>query len=378
MHALPNIELLEYHSLVDLITDHHLGKSHFRRCYGAYVININNHKVQRIAAKATVLSTGGAGQLYAHTTNPEGATGDGLGAAYRAKVTIKHLQFVQFHPTALHPKANGNTFLISEAVRGAGAQLKNIDGFPFMKKYDVRGELASRDIVARAIDSELKKASSEWVWLDCTSISKEVMEDEFPTILDTCRSVGIDPLKDPIPVVPAAHYFCGGIAVDQFGRTDLDGLYAIGECSQTGLHGANRLASNSLLEALVFAKRSADQLSEEMAHIPYDASFLTSIPRWKDQGYVSTKKTSDLDLIKKQLQSIMSQYVGIVRSREGLNKAFQETQNLFHQINTIYNTKTLSLQLSTLRNMIAVAHLLIDQAQNFSQNKGTHYIADDI
>jgi L-aspartate oxidase len=238
--------------------------------------------------------------------------------------------------------------------------------------------LASRDIVARAIDSELKKASSEWVWLDCTSISKEVMEDEFPTILDTCRSVGIDPLKDPIPVVPAAHYFCGGIAVDQFGRTDLDGLYAIGECSQTGLHGANRLASNSLLEALVFAKRSADQLSEEMAHIPYDASFLTSIPRWKDQGYVSTKKTSDLDLIKKQLQSIMSQYVGIVRSREGLNKAFQETQNLFHQINTIYNTKTLSLQLSTLRNMIAVAHLLIDQAQNFSQNKGTHYIADDI
>ncbi|MGD1998913.1 MAG: L-aspartate oxidase [Flavobacteriaceae bacterium] len=378
MHALPNIELLEYHSLVDLITDHHLDQDHFGRCYGAYVININNHKVQRIAAKATVLSTGGAGQLYAHTTNPEGATGDGLGAAYRAKVTIKHLQFVQFHPTALHPKANDNTFLISEAVRGAGAQLKNIDGFPFMKNYDVRGELASRDIVARAIDSELKKASSEWVWLDCTSISKEVMEDEFPTILDTCRSIGIDPLKDPIPVVPAAHYFCGGIAVDQFGRTDLDGLYAIGECSQTGLHGANRLASNSLLEALVFAKRSADQLSEEMAHIPYDGSFLTSIPRWKDQGYVSTKKTSDLDLIKKQLQSIMSKYVGIVRSREGLNKAFQETQNLFHQINTIYNTKTLSLQLSTLRNMIAVAHLLIDQAQNFSQNKGTHYIADDI
>jgi L-aspartate oxidase len=247
-----------------------------------------------------------------------------------------------------------------------------------MKNYDVRGELASRDIVARAIDSELKKNSSEWVWLDCTSIPRKVMEDEFPTILDTCRSVGIDPLKAPIPVVPAAHYFCGGIAVDEFGRTNLDGLYAIGECSQTGLHGANRLASNSLLEALVFAKRSADQLSDEMVHIPFDNTFLQSIPQWKDQGYVSTEKTTDLDTIKKKLQSIMSQHVGIVRSHDGLEKAFQETQDLFHQINTIYNTKTLSLQLSTLRNMIAVAHLLIDQAQNFSQNKGTHYIADDI
>ncbi len=377
MQALLNIEVLEYHSLVDLITDHHLDKKHFGRCYGAYVININNNEVTRIASKATVLSTGGAGQLYAHTTNPEGATGDGLGAAYRARVAIKHLQFVQFHPTALYPKIDNNTFLISEAVRGAGAVLKNSEGVAFMKSYDSRGELASRDIVARAIDTELKKQASDWVWLDCTSIPEAVMKKEFPTILESCRSVGIDPLVAPIPVVPAAHYFCGGIAVDQYGRTDLRGLYAIGECSYTGLHGANRLASNSLLEALVYAKRAASQLAKEIKQIPFDKTFLKLIPLWKGDGYVSTKQTDNLERIKKQLQQTMSQYVGIVRSPKGLQYAHKDMQTLFEQINTMYNNESLSLQLSTLRNMIAVAYLLIDQAQNFKQNKGTHYIRNE-
>lgn len=377
MQALSNIAVLEYHSLVDLITDHHLEKKHFGRCYGAYVININNNEVTRIASKATVLSTGGAGQLYAHTTNPEGATGDGLGAAYRARVAIKHLQFVQFHPTALYPKLANNTFLISEAIRGAGAVLRNSEGVAFMKSYDSRGELASRDIVARAIDTELKKHASDWVWLDCTSITEEVMEKEFPTILESCRSVGIDPLVAPIPVVPAAHYFCGGIAVDQYGRTDLNGLYAIGECSHTGLHGANRLASNSLLEALVFSKRAASQLAKEIPQIPFDETFLKFIPLWKGVGYVSTKQTANLERIKNQLQQTMSQCVGIVRTHKGLQYAYREMQTLFHQINTLYNNESLSLQLSTLRNMIAVAYLLIDQAQNFTQNKGTHYIANE-
>ncbi|MGB0199505.1 MAG: L-aspartate oxidase [Flavobacteriaceae bacterium] len=377
MQSLPNIELLEHHSLVDLITDHHLENKHLNRCYGAYVIHINNNEVKRIAAKVTVLSTGGGGQLFAHTTNPDGATGDGLGAAYRARVGIKHLHFVQFHPTALYPKVDNETFLISEAIRGAGARLLNHKKEAFMKSYDPRGDLASRDIVSRAIDTELKKHKSDWVWLDCTLIPEKTMFKEFPTILQTCQSVGINPLKSPVPVVPAAHYFCGGISVDQYGRTDLNGLYAIGECSHTGLHGANRLASNSLLEALVYAKRAATQLADELDQIQLDKAFLQNIPLWKGDGYVSTKTTAELDVIKKQLQSIMSQYVGIVRSHDGLEYARLEIEKLFQQINTFYNIQSLSLQLSTLRNMIAVAYLLVDQAQNFPQNKGTHFISDE-
>ena len=257
----PNIELLEQHTLVDLITDHHSVKKE-NRCYGAYVISQEEEKIIKITSKITVLSTGGAGSLFAHSTNPEIATGDGLGAAYRARVLMLKLPYVQFHPTALYPQVNGNTFLITEAIRGAGAKLFNSKGERFMLKNDPKAELAPRDIVARGIQREIELQKENFVWLNGSKIDMKQWKTHFPTILETCKSLGIELPKDSIPVVPAAHYFCGGIKVNQKSESQLKGLYAIGECSATGLHGANRLASNSLLESLVFAHRAAQDTLE--------------------------------------------------------------------------------------------------------------------
>ncbi len=370
-----NISLLENHTLVDLITDHH-SESKYKRCYGAYVISNLKQEIIKISAQITVLSTGGAGQLFSHTTNPKNATGDGLGAAYRAKVYMEGLPFVQFHPTALYPKINGNTFLISEAVRGEGGTLKSKLGKKFMINYHPKAELAARDVVARSIAEVVNETGDEFVLLDCQAISEKEFENQFPTIQENCKKVGINPPKDSIPVIPAAHYFCGGISVNNFGETLLKGLYAIGECSYTGLHGANRLASNSLLESLVFSHRAAlhslDQIKGELP----PAYFYLQLPEWKEEHYISNEKISAIGHLKKQLQDLMTAKVGIFKTSQRLTEAEMELKNIFLETQDIYRQHKLTLGICELRNMVSVAYLMIKQSQDLKQNKGVFYNQD--
>ena len=374
--SLPNITFFENHSLVDLITDHHISNSKHGRCYGAYVISKKDEQIVKITAQLTVLSTGGAGQVYAHTTNPTAATGDGLGAAYRAKVRVENLHFVQFHPTALFPKIDGNTFLITEAIRGAGAVLRNHKGEPFMEHYDKRKDLAPRDVVSRAIHSQMKTYNLPHLYLDAKQIEYKKLQLEFPTILNNCRKVGIDITKDDIPVLPAAHYICGGIDVNEHGQSSLAGLYAIGECSHTGLHGANRLASNSLLEALVFASRAARHSSEKLTETLLSTSFFDSIPNWTGTEDVSNQKTAQIYELRTTLQRIMSTYVGIIKSGESLQKAEEELHQVYLTTKDLYQQNKLTPQLTTLRNLVSVAYLMIKQAQNYPENKGVYYNED--
>ncbi len=370
-----NISLLENHTLVDLITDHHSG-SNYKRCYGAYVIFNLEQEIIKISAQITVLSTGGAGQLFSHTTNPESATGDGLGAAYRAKVFMEGLPYVQFHPTALFPKINGNTFLISEAVRGEGAILNSVSGKRFMTEYHEKAELAPRDIVARSIAEEVNQTGENYVLLDCSAISEKEFENQFPTIKQNCQKIGINPPKDYIPVIPAAHYFCGGISVNQYGETRLKGLYAIGECSYTGLHGANRLASNSLLESLVFSHRAAlDSLKQMKGELP-PRDFYLQLPEWKGEHYISNEKISAIGRMKKQLQNLMASKVGIFKTCLGLIEAEMELKNIFLETQDIYQQNKLTLGICELRNMVSVAYLMIKQSQDLKQNKGVFYNQD--
>ena len=373
----PNISLLENHTLVDLITDHHTG-SNYNRCYGAYVISNLEQEIIKISAKITVLSTGGAGQLFSHTTNPKNATGDGLGAAYRAKVFMGGLPYVQFHPTALYPKIDGNTFLISEAVRGEGAILKNSMGKRFMPEYHHNAELAPRDVVARSIAKEVIKSEQDCVYLDCRPISEKDFKNQFPTILETCKTVGIHPPKDPIPVIPAAHYLCGGIKVNAFGETGLEGLYAVGECSYTGLHGANRLASNSLLESLVFSHRAAINTLQQMDRELPPERFYQSIPEWKGEHYISNEKIAAISLLKKELQNLMFLKVGIFKTSEGLIEAERELKNIFLQTREIYMQNKLTLGVCELRNMVSVAYLMIKQSQELKENIGVFYNHDNV
>ena len=373
----PNISLLENHTLVDLITDHHTGGNN-KRCYGAYVIQNLEQEIIRISSKITVLSTGGAGQLFSHTTNPLNATGDGLGAAYRAKVLMKALPFVQFHPTALYPKIEGNTFLISEAVRGEGGILVNALGERFMLKYDPLAELAPRDIVARSIANEILKSNEENVYLDCSNINKEDFIYQFPTILKNCKKIDLNPLINPIPVIPAAHYFCGGIQVNSFGETMLKGLYAVGECSYTGLHGANRLASNSLLESLVFSHRAAlSSLKEIDGDLP-SKEFFVNVPEWEGAQYICDEKISAIGKLKKDLQKIMTSRVGIFKTSEGLVKAESELKEIFLKTKDIYNENKLTLEVCELRNMVSVAYLMIKQSQELKENIGVFYNHDNV
>ena len=374
--SLQNITFFENHSLVDLITDHHIPNTKQGRCYGAYVISKRDEEIVKITAQLTVLSTGGAGQVYAHTTNPTAATGDGLGAAYRAKVHIENLHFVQFHPTALFPKIDGNTFLISEAIRGAGAVLRNFKGEAFMTQYDTRKDLAPRDIVSRAIHSEMKKSNQAHVYLDATHIDIKILEQEFPTILTNCHKAGIDIIKDFIPVLPAAHYICGGIDVDEHGQSNLQGLYAIGECSHTGLHGANRLASNSLLEALVFASRAAKHSAVKLADEILSTSFFEHIPNWSGTEDISNQKTVQIHKLRASLQRIMSAHVGIVKSGESLQKAEEELHKVYVATKELYQQNKLTPQLTTLRNLVSVAYLMIKQSQKYPQNKGVYFNED--
>ena len=373
--SFPNVIILENHTLVDLITDHH-SKSKMKRCYGAYVISNLEQEIIKISAQITVLSTGGAGQLFSHTTNPKNATGDGLGAAYRAKVFMEKIPFVQFHPTALFPKIKGNTFLISEAVRGEGALLKSLSGKRFMTEYHEKAELAPRDIVARAIAEMVNQSRADCVQLDCQAISEKDFENQFPTIKENCQKIGINPPKDPIPVIPAAHYFCGGISVNHYGETQLKGLYAIGECSYTGLHGANRLASNSLLESLVFSHRAALNSIAQMRKTLPPQDFYDHLPEWKEEHYISNEKISAIGKMKKQLQKLMTAKVGIFKTSQGLIEAEMELKNIFKETQDIYRQNKLTLGICELRNMVSVAYLMIKQSQDLKKNMGVFYNQD--
>jgi len=377
IRSLPNVEILEHHFAVDLITQHHFGEKVTRarrdtQCYGAYVMNLESKQILKISAGSTLLASGGAGQVYDLTTNPPVATGDGIAMAYRAKAEVDHMQFIQFHPTALYSNRGGRAFLISEAVRGFGAILKTEDGKPFMKKYDVRGSLASRDIVARAIDTEMKARGKEHVYLDCRELEIEEFKKRFPTIYETCKLAGVDVSEDMIPVAPAAHYVCGGVKTDKWGRSSIHHLYCCGEVANTGLHGANRLASNSLLEALVFADRCFRDISKHLNQL----TLKENIPEWKTEGVTEPKEWVLINHNRKEVKRLMNNYIGIVRSNERLRWAEKRLRVIYEETEELYKTTTLSPQLCELRNMINVAWLIIQQSMEQKENKGTFYNID--
>ncbi len=372
----PNIEIFEYHFAIELITEHHLGQHVSRlrpdvHCYGAYVHDTKTDVVKTFLAKSTLLASGGSGQIYLHSTNPDVATGDGVAMVYRAKGRIANMEFVQFHPTSLyHPDAD--SFLISEAVRGAGGRLFNEAGDRFMPDYDTRAELAPRDIVARAIDDQLKQRGDDYVLLDISHRPAAEIREHFPHIYETCLGFGIDITQQPIPVVPAAHYQCGGVRTDHEARSSIEGLFACGEAACTGLHGANRLASNSLLEALVFSHRAV-RSSVEYAEM---ARHRDGVPEWDDSG---TQRPQEWVLVshnREELRRVMWDYVGIVRSSLRLDRAFRRTHLLHEETENFYRSSRVSAGLCELRNMIAVAYLIIRSAQMRRESRGLHYMLD--
>ena len=377
-HRYANIEILEHYFALDLITQHHLGRMVIRvtpgiECYGCYALNKQTGEIDTILSRITILCTGGAGQVYKSTTNPVIATGDGIAMTYRAKGRVENMEFVQFHPTSLYNPAGENpSFLVSEAVRGFGGILKTADGEAFMHLYDSRESLAPRDIVARAIDSEMKKRGTDCMYLDCTHLDQEAFVAHFPTIYEKCRSIGVDPMRDLIPVVPACHYLCGGIWVDANGRSSIQRLYAAGECSSTGLHGANRLASNSLLEAMVFAHRIFVETQDKIG----DWSFRDDVPDWNAEG---TNDPNEMVLITqslKELREIMSYYVGIVRSNVRLKRALDRLYLLYQETEDLYRTTSISPQLMELRNLITIAYLITRSATHRRESRGLHFTTD--
>ncbi len=376
VRAHPNIHIFEFHFALELITEHHLGQHVSRlrpdmHCFGAYVLDEKADRVKTFLARATLLATGGSGQVYLHTTNPAIATGDGTAMAYRAKARIANMEFVQFHPTTLyHPEAA--SFLISEAVRGEGGLLLNRAGERFMPKYDPRAELAPRDIVARAIDDQLKQTGDPHVWLDVSHRPADRIREHFPTIYETCLGYGIDITREPIPVVPAAHYQCGGVQTDLFGRTSLAGLFACGEVTCTGLHGANRLASNSLLEALVFSHRA---IAPSIAYAR-EVAWREDVPPWDAGGTVRPNEWVLISHNRDELRRVMWDYVGIVRSNLRLKRALRRTRMLYEETEDFYRRSRVSPGLCELRNMIAVAYLIIRSAQMRRESRGLHYMLD--
>ncbi len=383
--SLPNIRLINHCFVIDIITQHHLGylvtKSTLDiECFGVYVLNHDTNETEKILSKVTVLATGGNGQAYRTTTNPIIATGDGVAMVYRAKGRIENMEFIQFHPTALYQPGVSPSFLITEAVRGDGGILRNKNGEAFMERYDPRKDLAPRDIVARAIDNEMKKGGNEFVWLDCRHMPIENFRHHFPNIYQKCLSIGIDVTKDMIPVAPAAHYSCGGIKADEFGQTSIRNLYACGECASTGLHGANRLASNSLLEAMVFGHRaylhSIDKLPEIEAEYALNKFDISAIPDWNAEG---TREPKELILITqslKELQQIMSDYVGIVRTDVRLARAMKRLDLLFEETEELYRNTSVSTQLCELRNLISVGYLIVKSASFRKESRGLHFNTD--
>jgi L-aspartate oxidase len=374
----PNVEVYEHFFAVDIITQHHLGYTVSRvvsdiECYGAYALNKETNEIVTILARLTVIATGGAGQIYKSTTNPTIATGDGMAMVYRAKGRVANMEFVQFHPTSLYNPAGDNpAFLVSEAVRGFGGILKTKDGEEFMHLYDKRLSLAPRDIVARAIDSEMKKRGDDYVCLDCRHLDHASFLAHFPTIYEKCKRIGFDPFEQMIPVVPAAHYFCGGIQTDEIGRTSINRLYACGECTCTGLHGANRLASNSLLEAMVFAHRIFLEIDKKVDKFKHKEG----IPDWNAKGTTEPKEMVLMTQSIKELKEIMSTYVGIVRSDVRLKRALNRLFLLYKETEDLYSTTTLSPQLCELRNMITIAYLVSRSAAMRKESRGLHFTTD--
>lgn len=383
----PNIKLVSHCFVLDLITQHHLGYLVTKatpdiECYGVYVLNLNTNKIETILSTITLLATGGNGQVYRTTTNPAIATGDGVAMVYRAKGRIENMEFIQFHPTALYePGVRGHSFLITEAVRGDGGILRNHDGEAFMTRYDERKDLAPRDIVARAIDNEMKINGTEHVYLDCRHFSKEKFTEHFPNIYEKCLSIGIDITKNMIPVAPAAHYSCGGIKTDVRGKTSINNLYAAGECACTGLHGANRLASNSLLEAMVFAHRAylhgtAKVKGMQEDQIAFQNELWKAVPDWKAEGTNAPKEMILITQSVKEMKLLMSDYVGIVRNNERLQRAMKRLDLLFAETEALYQKTIVSPQLCELRNMITVAYLIVKCADFRHESRGLHYNTD--
>ncbi|WP_417357302.1 L-aspartate oxidase [Gallaecimonas pentaromativorans] len=366
----PNIRLLEAHNAVDLLTGRKFGLD-TDRCFGAYVWNRNKMRVETIRAKAVVLATGGASKVYQYTSNPDIASGDGIAMAWRAGCRVANLEFNQFHPTCLyHPQARN--FLVTEALRGEGAVLRRPDGSRFMDKYHEMGELAPRDVVARAIDHEMKKLGADCVYLDISHKDSDFIIKHFPTIHEKLKGLGIDITTSPIPVVPAAHYTCGGVVTDMQGQTDVPGLYAIGEVAYTGLHGANRMASNSLLECLVFGTAAAEKINTELGQLQN----LPKAPAWDESKVIDSDEEVVIAHNWHELRLFMWDYVGIVRTNKRLERAMHRIELLKQEIHDYYANFRVSNNLLELRNLVQVAELIVRCAMARKESRGLHYNLD--
>ncbi len=372
-----NITVLEHHFAVDLLTQHHLGEFVTRHtrgltCFGAYVLDLQTHEVKTMLARFTIVAAGGCGNIYGTTTNPVVATGDGIAMCHRAKAITENMQFIQFHPTSLYNPGERPSFLITEAMRGFGAILRLQTGEEFMDKYHPMKSLAPRDVVARAIDHEMKIHGWDYVYLDVTHKDPDAVRSHFPNIYEKCLSIGIDITRDWIPVTPAAHYCCGGVRVDLNGETSIHNLYALGETSCTGLHGANRLASNSLIEAVVYGDQAARHAASRLGKV----DFQDGIPDWDFEG---TRHTEEMLLIiqqKREMQQIMSNYVGIIRSNLSLKRAMRRLELIWQETEELYMKTKPNRDLCELRNMIAVAYLVIKQGRELKESVGCHYNSD--
>jgi len=369
VRAQPHIDVLEHHIAVDLITRR--DERGAKQCIGAYLLDLRKERVITLAAKCVVLATGGAAKVYLYTSNPDVATGDGIAMAWRAGCRVANMEFIQFHPTCLyHPKAK--SFLISEAVRGEGGRLLLPDGTRFMPNFDERAELAPRDVVARAIDHEMKRLGTDCVYLDISHKPAAFIEEHFPTIHARCLELGFDMRKEPLPVVPAAHYTCGGVKVDGNGETDIDCLYAIGETAYTGLHGANRMASNSLLECLVYSELAVGHMLERLPGLQAQAS----MPPWDESRVTDSDEEVVVAHNWEELRRFMWDYVGIVRSNKRLARARRRADLLLHEIAEYYGNFRVSNDLLELRNLVDVADLIVQSARRRRESRGLHYNID--